>query len=196
MCNLINISNSLLPTNYGEFRIHILKDVNTNIEHIALTKGDVENGENVLTRVHSECVTGDIFSSLRCDCGEQLIQSLIRINKEGLGLVVYIRDHEGRGIGLANKIKAYHLQECGLDTVEANIALGFLVDGRSYLVASEIIHSFNIRSIHLLTNNPLKALSLSKLDVTVSKQLPLIVKENIFNSTYLQTKRVKLNHLI
>jgi GTP cyclohydrolase II len=196
MCNLINISNSLLPTNYGEFRIHILKDVNTNIEHIALTKGDVENGENVLTRVHSECVTGDIFSSLRCDCGEQLIQSLIRINKEGLGLVVYIRDHEGRGIGLANKIKAYHLQECGLDTVEANIALGFPVDGRSYLVASEIIHSFNIRSIHLLTNNPLKALSLSKLDVTVSKQLPLIVKENIFNSTYLQTKRVKLNHLI
>lgn len=196
MCNLINISNSLLPTNYGEFRIHILKDVNTNIEHIALTKGDVENGENVLTRVHSECVTGDVFSSLRCDCGEQLIQSLIRINKEGLGLVVYIRDHEGRGIGLANKIKAYHLQECGLDTVEANIALGFPVDGRSYLVASEIIHSFNIRSIHLLTNNPLKALSLSKLDVTVSKQLPLIVKENIFNSSYLQTKRVKLNHLI
>lgn len=196
MCNLINISNSLLPTNYGEFRIHILKDVNTNIEHIALTKGDVENGENVLTRVHSECVTGDIFSSLRCDCGEQLIQSLIRINKEGLGLVVYIRDHEGRGIGLANKIKDYYLQECGLDTVEANIALGFPVDGRSYLVASEIIHSFNIRSIHLLTNNPLKALSLSKLDVTVSKQLPLIVKENIFNSTYLQTKRVKLNHLI
>ncbi|MDP3777667.1 GTP cyclohydrolase II [Methylotenera sp.] len=196
MCNLINISNSLLPTNYGEFRIHILKDVNTNIEHIALTKGDVVNGENVLTRVHSECVTGDIFSSLRCDCGEQLIQSLIRVNKEGLGLVVYIRDHEGRGIGLANKIKAYHLQECGLDTVEANIALGFPVDGRSYLVASEIIHSFNIRSIYLLTNNPLKALSLSKLDVTVSKQLPLIVKENIFNSSYLQTKRVKLNHLI
>lgn len=196
MNNLIKLSSSLLPTEYGEFSIHIFQDINTDIEHVALTKGDIKNGENVLTRVHSECLTGDIFSSSRCDCGEQLIQSLIRINKKGEGLVVYLRDHEGRGIGLANKIKAYHLQDFGLDTVEANIALGLPVDNRSYLSASEVIHSFNIRSIHLLSNNPQKAFALANLNITVSKQLSLIVKENKFNSSYLQTKRIRLNHLI
>jgi len=196
MKNLIKISSSILPTEYGEFRIHIFRDNNTNIEHVALTKGDIENGINLLTRVHSECLTGDVFSSSRCDCGEQLIQSLIRINQAGVGIVVYLRDHEGRGIGLANKIKAYDLQDHGLDTVEANIALNLPVDSRSYIAASEIISSFNIKSIHLLTNNPHKIIALTKLNIIVSKQLALITKENIFNASYLNSKRTKLDHLI
>lgn len=196
MNNLIKISNSLLPTKFGEFHIHIFQDTNTCIEHVVLSKGEIENKENVLTRVHSECLTGDIFSSSRCDCGEQLIQSLRRINKKGAGIVVYIRDHEGRGIGLANKIKAYHLQDFGLDTVDANIELGLPVDSRTYQSASEIIDSFNIKSIHLLSNNPQKAIALAKLNITVSKQLSLIVKANKFNSSYLHTKRTRLAHLI
>jgi len=166
--------------------------------------------DNVLTRIHSECLTGDIFSSSRCDCGEQLKLAQRLIKKEGSGIIIYLRDHEGRGIGLANKISAYALQDIGFDTIEANyafqdigfdtieanIALGLPVDGRSFEIASEIIQNLKIRSIRLMSNNPNKLNSLKKLGISVNSLVPLAITPNKNNFQYLQTKKLRLGHLL
>jgi len=196
MSNLVKVSQSRLPTAFGEYAIHIYQDLKTLVEHVALVMGDVASKDDVLVRVHSECLTGDIFSSTRCDCGEQLELAQQRIMQQGSGVIIYIRDHEGRGIGLANKIRAYELQDSGLDTVEANLALGLAVDKRSFEVAAEIIKSLGIGSIRLMSNNPDKLSSLSGMGVVINKLESHQVSPNPDNSKYLATKQLKLGHLL
>lgn len=186
---------SKLPTEFGDFKIFVFKNYLDHKEHLAIVKGDVNGLENVLVRVHSECLTGDVFGSKRCDCGEQLHHALRTIEKEGHGVVVYMRQ-EGRGIGLTNKIKAYALQEQGLDTVEANVELGFPPDMREYSLAAQIIRFLGIKSVSLITNNPLKKTSLEHWGITVNKRVPVIVKANNINAGYLQTKKEKMGHLL
>ncbi len=196
MSNLVKISSSSLPTEFGDYVIHIYEDLSTSTEHVALVMGKVNLQENVLTRVHSECLTGDIFSSKRCDCGEQLKLAQQLIAKAGVGIIIYLRNHEGRGIGLANKIRAYALQDKGLDTVEANVALGLPIDKRSFETASEILQDLQVSSIKLMTNNPDKLKSLRKLGISVNSLVPIIIKPNATNLQYLQTKQLKLGHLL
>jgi 3,4-dihydroxy 2-butanone 4-phosphate synthase / GTP cyclohydrolase II len=184
-----------LPTRFGEFRIKVYRDVPTGKEHAAIVKGNVEGGEKVLVRIHSECLTGDIFGSQRCDCGPQLHEALKRIEKEGKGVILYLRQ-EGRDIGLTNKILAYELQEQGYDTVEANVLLGHPVDARSYDAAGEILCDLGIRSIRLLTNNPDKLQALEKMGVEVVERIPLEVAPEKGNRRYLSTKKGKLGHLL
>ena len=186
---------SNLPTEFGDFKIFVFKNYLDHKEHLAIVKGDVSGFENVLVRVHSECLTGDVFGSKRCDCGEQLHHALRTIEKEGRGVVVYMRQ-EGRGIGLTNKIKAYALQEKGLDTVEANVELGFPPDMREYSLAAQIIRFLGIKSVSLITNNPIKKTSLEHWGITVNKRVPVIVKANNINAGYLQTKKEKMGHLL
>jgi GTP cyclohydrolase II len=196
MSNVVHISSSMLPTEFGNYVIHIYKDIKTSIEHVALIMGKVSAEENVLTRVHSECLTGDIFSSTRCDCGEQLKLAQQLITEEGRGVIIYLRDHEGRGIGLANKIRAYALQDSGLDTVEANVALGLPVDIRSFKIASEILKDLEVSSIRLMSNNPEKYNALKKSGVLVNDLVSLEIDPNKHNLKYLQTKRLKLGHFL
>lgn len=196
MSNVKKVSTSKLPTTFGDFLIHLYKDSTTTTEHVVLIMGNVHLQENVLTRVHSECLTGDILSSLRCDCGEQLKLAQKLIAKEGNGAIIYLRDHEGRGIGLSNKIKAYALQDEGLDTVEANIALGFPVDSRSFDIAAEILLDLNIKSIRLMSNNPSKCEALKVKGILIDSLVPLEINSNISNKKYLQTKKYKLGHLL
>ena len=183
-----------MPTKYGDFHIYVFKNDLDHKEHLAIVKGDVKDGEDVLVRVHSECLTGDVFGSKRCDCGEQLANALATIEKAGRGVVVYMRQ-EGRGIGLTNKIKAYALQEQGLDTVEANVELGFPADMREYSLAAQIIRYLGIKSIKLLTNNPSKKENLEHWGIQVDKRVPVIVKANSVNAAYLRTKKEKMGHL-
>lgn len=183
-----------MPTKYGDFHIYVFKNDLDHKEHLAIVKGDVKDGEDVLVRVHSECLTGDVFGSKRCDCGEQLANALTTIEKAGRGVVVYMRQ-EGRGIGLTNKIKAYALQEQGLDTVEANVELGFPADMREYSLAAQIIRYLGIKSIKLLTNNPSKKENLEHWGIQVDKRVPVIVKANSVNAAYLRTKKEKMGHL-
>lgn len=183
-----------MPTKYGDFHIYVFKNDLDYKEHLAIVKGDVKDGEDVLVRVHSECLTGDVFGSKRCDCGEQLANALTTIEKAGRGVVVYMRQ-EGRGIGLTNKIKAYALQEQGLDTVEANVELGFPADMREYSLAAQIIRYLGIKSIKLLTNNPSKKENLEHWGIQVDKRVPVIVKANSVNAAYLRTKKEKMGHL-
>jgi len=192
----VHISSSMLPTEFGNYVIHIYKDIKTSIEHVALIMGKVSAEENVLTRVHSECLTGDIFSSTRCDCGEQLKLAQQLITEEGRGVIIYLRDHEGRGIGLANKIRAYALQDDGLDTVEANVALGLPVDLRSFKIASEILKDLEVGSIRLMSNNPEKYNALKKSGVLVNDLVSLKINPNKYNLKYLQTKKLKLGHFL
>ncbi len=189
------IATSRLPTKYGEFTAHVYQSDEELEENVALVAGDVSGKQDVLVRVHSECLTGDIFSSSRCDCGEQLEMAQAMIAAAGEGVVLYLRGHEGRGIGLVNKIHAYELQDRGLDTVEANIELGLPVDTRSYDVAAEILLDLGLTSIRILTNNPRKIASLEQLGLKVTERVPLEVKPNRENTRYLQTKRDKLGHL-
>jgi|SRR5450830_186777 len=196
MSNVVHISSSMLPTEFGNYVIHIYKDIKTSIEHVALIMGKVSAEENVLTRVHSECLTGDIFSSTRCDCGEQLKLAQQLITEEGRGVIIYLRDHEGRGIGLANKIRAYALQDDGLDTVEANVALGLPVDLRSFKIASEILKDLEVGSIRLMSNNPEKYNALKKSGVLVNDLVSLKINPNKYNLKYLQTKKLKLGHFL
>lgn len=185
-----------LDTDHGVFKIIIYENDIDNKEHVALVKGDVENQSGVLVRVHSECLTGDVFSSRKCDCGNQLLQSLDIIEKAGTGVVLYMRQ-EGRGIGLSNKIRAYHLQQIdGLDTVEANEALGFSADLRDYGIGAQILKDLGLTSIKLLTNNPRKIVGLEGYDLTVIERVPIIVKPSAENAKYLQTKKKKLGHLL
>ena len=167
----------------------------TGEEHLALVRGDVDGAENVLVRVHSECLTGDVFHSLRCDCGDQLDHALARIDREGLGVLLYLAQ-EGRGIGLLNKLRAYELQETGLDTVEANIALGFPPDAREYGIGSQILADLGLTSIRVLTNNPKKLDGITGFGLEVVGHEPVLVVPNDENRRYLEAKREKMGHLI
>jgi 3,4-dihydroxy 2-butanone 4-phosphate synthase/GTP cyclohydrolase II len=185
-----------LPTRHGEFKLHLYENINDPLDNpIALVKGDIRNGEPVLVRVHSECLTGDIFGSKRCDCGEQLIAAMNIVEKEGRGVVLYMRQ-EGRGIGLVNKLLAYHLQEQGKDTVEANEALGFKADLRDYGTGAQILKDLGLEKIRLLTNNPKKVIGLKGYDLEIIERIPLEIPSNPINEKYLNTKRDRLGHLL
>jgi GTP cyclohydrolase II len=184
-----------LPTRYGDFRAIGYLDGATGCEHVALVSGTV-TGRPALTRVHSECLTGDVFGSTRCECGEQLAAALRAIVAEGAGVLIYLQGHEGRGIGLLAKLKAMRLQEQGLDTVEANIALGLPVDARDYRPAAWILRDIGVRSVRLLSNNPDKFASLWRSGIRVTERVPLLVTPTEENLPYLRTKRERLNHLL
>ena len=188
------VSDATLPTEVGEFKIIGYEDIITKEEHIALVYGDV-SGENILTRVHSECLTGDVFYSLKCDCGKQLKISMERIKEEGKGIIVYMRQ-EGRGIGLLNKIKAYKLQESGLDTVEANLALGFEDDLREFYLTSQIIKDLGCTSVRLISNNPKKFKEIEKYGVVISDRVLIDESINSCNFKYMKTKKERMGHLI
>ncbi|MDQ3670195.1 MAG: bifunctional 3,4-dihydroxy-2-butanone-4-phosphate synthase/GTP cyclohydrolase II [Actinomycetota bacterium] len=182
-----------LPTEYGEFTAIAFRETLTGKHHLALVKGDVAGAENVLVRVHSECLTGDVFHSLRCDCGEQLERALARISTEDRGVLVYM-SQEGRGIGLLNKLRAYELQEGGLDTVEANLELGFPADARDYGIGNQILADLDLSTIRILTNNPKKLTGIEGFGLTVVEQLPIEIAPNEENRRYLEIKRAKLGH--
>jgi 3,4-dihydroxy 2-butanone 4-phosphate synthase / GTP cyclohydrolase II len=182
-----------LPTAYGDFTAIAFREKLTGKHHVALVKGEVEGQEDVLVRVHSECLTGDVFHSLRCDCGEQLEQALARIGVEERGVLLYMAQ-EGRGIGLLNKLKAYELQENGLDTVEANLELGFPPDMREYGIGNQILSDLGLSTIRILTNNPKKITGIEGFGLTVVEQVPIEVPPNAENRRYLETKRAKLGH--
>lgn len=183
------------PTRHGNFKLHLYKSSIDDHHHLALEKGDVSGKENVIVRVHSSCLTGDVFGSCRCDCGEQLTKAMEMIEKEGLGVVLYMRQ-EGRGIGLANKIMAYRLQDEGRDTVEANVDLGFPADLRDYGIGAQILSDLGLTTIRLITNNPKKVVGLQGYNLKVSGRVPISIKPNQHNARYLETKRDKLGHLI
>jgi 3,4-dihydroxy 2-butanone 4-phosphate synthase/GTP cyclohydrolase II len=182
-----------LPTEYGEFTAVAYKETLTGRPHVALVHGDVDGEEDVLVRVHSECLTGDVFHSLRCDCGEQLDLALRRIAAEDRGVLLYMAQ-EGRGIGLLNKLRAYELQEEGLDTVEANLELGFPADAREWGIGNQILSDLGLSTIRILTNNPRKLAGIEGFGLSVVEQVPIEVPPNAENERYLDTKREKLGH--
>ena len=184
-----------MPTDYGDFDLHLYRSHTDGQHHIALVKGDLGRGERVLVRVHSECLTGDVFGSRRCDCGPQLQQAMKQVSDEGCGVILYMRQ-EGRGIGLGPKIQAYKLQEKGLDTVEANQKLGYGMDLREYGLGAQILCDLGLKTIRLLTNNPKKLVGLGGYGLKVIEQVPIRVKPNPHNERYLKTKREKLGHLL
>lgn len=186
---------AVLPTNYGDFNIISFKKEGGIHEHCLLYKGELSEKENVLTRIHSECLTGDVFTSKKCDCGEQLEESMRLISEKGSGIILYLRQ-EGRGIGLFNKINAYALQDKGLDTIQSNHSLGFDTDLRDFSIAVEVLEYFEIKSIEVLSNNPEKIDVWRDSGINVSKRVPLIIENNEHNLGYLNIKKEKLNHLL
>lgn len=184
-----------LPTEWGDFEMVAFTQVNTQENHIALIKGTWEENEPILVRVHSSCITGDIFGSCRCDCGPQLHKSMEMIEREGKGLIIYM-NQEGRGIGLVNKLKSYNLQEAGMDTVDANLALGFGMDERDYGVGAQIIRSLGVRKMRLMTNNPTKRAGLIGYGLEVVDNVPIEIESNKHNESYLRTKRDRMGHTI
>ena len=197
MYSFDQISHAVLPTRHGDFVAYAFREADPErecLEHLALVRGDVANVENVLVRVHSECLTGDVFGSRRCDCGEQLDLAMQRVAEAGCGVIIYVRGHEGRAIGLANKIAAYAQQDEGLDTVEANLAIGQPVDARRYDAAAAILRHLGVKSIRLLSNNPRKATELDALGIVVSEQLPHETASHALNHHYLSTKRDRMGH--
>lgn len=183
-----------VPTRHGTFRAVGFRSLVDDRQHLALVMGEIGDGEAVLTRVHSECLTGDVFGSLRCDCGEQLDQALARVAGEGRGVVLYIRGHEGRGIGLLHKLAAYRLQDEGLDTVDANVNLGLPVDSRDYGVGAQILYDLGVRSMRLMTNNPKKRAGIEGYGLSILEQIPLFTEANEENLGYLRTKAERLGH--
>ncbi|RDU23897.1 bifunctional 3,4-dihydroxy-2-butanone-4-phosphate synthase/GTP cyclohydrolase II [Anaerosacchariphilus polymeriproducens] len=184
-----------MPTKYGKFEIYGYVNKVNGEHHVALVKGDVADGAPVLCRVHSECLTGDTFGSSRCDCGEQYAAAMRQIEKEGRGVLLYMRQ-EGRGIGLINKLKAYHLQDQGMDTVEANLALGFEEDLREYFIASQMLNDLGINQVRLMTNNPDKISQLKNSGMNVVERVPIEMKPNKFDAFYLRTKKKKMGHIL
>lgn len=184
-----------MPTKYGEFRAYGYVNKLNGEHHVALVKGDIGDGEDVLCRVHSECLTGDVFGSARCDCGEQFAKAMQEIEKEGRGILLYLRQ-EGRGIGLINKLKAYELQEQGMDTVEANLALGFDEDEREYYIGSQILRDLGVKSLRLLTNNPLKIEGLEDFGLTIKERVPIQMDFTPYDKFYLITKKNKMGHIL
>ncbi len=182
-----------LPTEHGDFSLVAFTQITNSLPHLALVKGDVGTEEPVLVRVHSSCVTGDIFGSYKCDCGPQLHRSMEMVQKEGRGVVLYM-NQEGRGIGLINKLKAYHLQELGRDTVEANIELGFKDDERDYGIGAQILRQLGIKRMKLITNNPVKRIGLESYGLEIVETIPLIIAPNAYNQFYLHTKKQKMGH--
>ncbi|MFO7300275.1 MAG: bifunctional 3,4-dihydroxy-2-butanone-4-phosphate synthase/GTP cyclohydrolase II [Actinomycetes bacterium] len=186
-----------LPTRHGVFRAVGYRSLVDNREHVALVMGDLGDGEGVLTRVHSECLTGDVFGSMRCDCGEQLDAALARVTGEGRGVVLYIRGHEGRGIGLLHKLEAYRVQDTeGLDTVDANVHLGLPVDARDYGVGAQILYDLGVRSMRLMTNNPKKRAGIEGYGLSILEQVPLTTPPTPENKAYLEAKRLKMGHTL
>jgi 3,4-dihydroxy 2-butanone 4-phosphate synthase/GTP cyclohydrolase II len=189
------VAEAKLPSDHGDFVVKVFENIVDGKEHVAIVKGDVSTPEPVLVRVHSECLTGDIFGSHRCDCGPQLHAALDRVETEGRGVVLYMRQ-EGRGIGLTNKIKAYALQEQGLDTVEANVHLGFPADPRDYGIGAQILNELGIQKMRLMTNNPKKRVGLQSYGLEVTELVPLEVPATADNQGYLETKRDKMGHIL
>ncbi len=190
------MATAVMPTRYGVFDLHVYVD-GLGKEHVALTVGDLATdcGAAVLARLHSECLTGDVFGSHRCDCGEQLAASMIKLQAAGRGVLLYLRQ-EGRGIGLINKIRAYALQEQGLDTVDANRALGLPDDSRDYGAAAVILRDLGVQSVILLTNNPQKIIGIERYGIPVVERLPILVAPNSINRPYLETKRTRMGHMV
>jgi len=182
-----------MPTEFGDFQLHAYKDKNTDQDHLVLTKGTWEKEEPILVRVHSSCLTGDVFGSCRCDGGPQLHKAMEMIDKAGKGIIVYL-NQEGRGIGLGNKLKAYKLQENGYDTIDANIELGFKPDERDYGIGAQLIREFGITKIRLMSNNPKKRTGLTGYGLEIVENIPLEIKSNVHNESYLRTKRDKMDH--
>lgn len=194
--NPINrLSEARLPTPFGEFTAYAYGSTLDGTEHLALVKGEVRGVQNVLVRVHSECLTGDVFGSARCDCGLQLRNAFARIASEGRGVVVYLRGHEGRGIGLGHKLRTYSLQDEGYDTVEANEILGLPIDSREYKVGAQILADLGLKSIRLLTNNPKKTEGLTMQGLTITERISLLPQVTEENFRYLKAKQEKLGHL-
>jgi 3,4-dihydroxy 2-butanone 4-phosphate synthase/GTP cyclohydrolase II len=190
------VAEARLPTRHGPFVVHVFRDSIENREHLALVRGDVRGASNVLVRVHSECVTGDLFGSLRCDCGAQLDAALARVAQDGRGAVVYLRGHEGRGVGLINKLHAYRLQDQGRDTVEANLELGLPIDSRRYDIGAQILTTLGLTTIRLMSNNPAKFAALEGYPLRIVERVPLVTTPNAENANYLSTKQVKLGHML
>ncbi len=190
---VVGVAEARLPTRHGLFSVRVYRD-HSGIEHVALVMGEVRGTSDILVRVHSECLTGDIFGSLRCDCGAQLDAALERIAAEGRGVVVYLRGHEGRGVGLTRKLDAYQLQDQGRDTVEANLDLGLPIDARSYDIGAQILTDLGVTTLRLMSNNPAKFVELEGYDLRIVGRVPLIVAPNRENLAYLRTKQIKLGH--
>ncbi len=190
------VAEARIPTDFGDFTAHVFESITDDTEHVAFVMGDVAGKENVLVRVHSECLTGDVFNSLRCDCGPQLNLAMARVAAEGEGVVVYLRGHEGRGIGLGHKLRAYALQEQGRDTVQANLDLGFPVDSREYGIGAQILVDLGVTTMRLMTNNMSKYGGLEGYGLEIVERVPLLPKPNVENIAYLRTKQQKLGHLL
>jgi len=190
------ITEARLPTQWGDFTCYAYESILDGTEHLAFVKGAVQGEDDVLVRVHSECLTGDVFSSLRCDCGPQLAESMRLIAEEGRGAVVYLRGHEGRGIGIGHKLRAYQLQDEGHDTVDANLALGLPVDSREYGIGSQMLVDLGITTMRLMTNNPAKYGGLDGFGLTITERVPLLTRPNPENIAYLRTKRERMGHLL
>ena len=195
MTTIQRVTEATLPTEFGIFKLVGFEFPDTKKEHVALVLGEVDNGEPVLARIHSECLTGDALHSLKCDCGFQLASALRQISEEGRGVLIYHRE-EGRGIGLINKIRAYALQDKGMDTIEANLALGFKADERNFSVCADMFEQLGVKAVRLLTNNPAKIETMKKAGINVVERVPLNVGENRYNTGYLDTKAKKMGHYI